>query len=265
MSLIAALGLGLLVAAVIALAGYRARALTLDGALAATVVGTLVFGCGGLRWAIVMVAFFVLSSGLSRVGKHRKHSAERLAEKSSRRDAVQVLANGGIAALLALVHQLSGSQLLFPAFLGTMSAAISDTWSTEIGGLSRQPPRSILTGKIVEPGASGGVTPLGLLAAAMGGLAVGIIGGAWNVNALRLIALALLAGFAGSVFDSLLGASVQRTYRCPTCGTFTERTVHDCGTATVPAHGLAFINNDTVNGLTTLFGAVCGAMLFVVL
>jgi uncharacterized protein (TIGR00297 family) len=262
MSLIVALALGFLAAAIIALAGYRARALATDGALAAIVAGTLVFGCGGLRWAVVMVGFFALSSALSQVGKRRTRSAGQLVEKGSRRDATQVLANGGIAALLALAHQLSGSDLLFPAFLGAMAAATADTWSTEIGGLSRQPPRSILNGKVVEPGASGGVTPLGLLAAAAGGLVIGLIGGAWNTGAFRLIIVGLIAGFAGSVFDSLLGASIQQTYRCPTCGTFTERTTHDCGTATVPVRGLSFVNHATVNGLTTLFGALAGALLF---
>ncbi|HEX7102795.1 MAG TPA: DUF92 domain-containing protein [Nitrolancea sp.] len=262
MSLIVALALGFLAAAIIALAGYRARALTPDGALAAIVVGTLVFGCGGLRWAGVMVGFFVLSSALSRVGRRRKRTSDQLVEKGSRRDATQVLANGGVAALLALAYKMSGSDLFFPAFLGTMAAATADTWSTEIGGLSRRAPRSILNGKIVEPGVSGGVTPLGLLAAAAGGLVIGVVGGAWNASALRLIMLGLIAGVAGSVFDSVLGASIQQTYRCPTCGTFTERTTHDCGTATLPVRGLALVNNDTVNGLTTIFGAIAGAILF---
>lgn len=265
MSLTEALVIGLVAAAGIALAGYRARALSVDGAIAAVVVGTLVFGCGGLHWAAVMVAFFVLSSALSHAGKQRKRVAERLVEKGSRRDATQVLANGGIAALLALGHQLSGSALFYPAFLGTMAAAIADTWSTEIGGLSRRPPRSILSGKFVEPGASGGVTVLGLLAAVGGGLAVGIIGGLWHASGLQLILLGLLAGLAGSVFDSVLGASIQRTYHCPRCGALTERQVHECGTATIPVRGLSMINNDTVNGLTTLFGAVVGALLFLIL
>jgi uncharacterized protein (TIGR00297 family) len=265
MSLISALFLGFTAAVLIALAGYRARALTADGALAAIVAGTLVFGCGGFRWAAVMVGFFVLSSALSRVGKRRKRSAAQIVEKGSRRDATQVLANGGIAALLALSHQLSGSDVLFPAFLGTMAAATADTWSTEIGGLSRRPPRSIVSGKIVAPGVSGGVTLLGLFAAALGGLTIGGIGGAWSANAFRLLILGMIAGLAGSLFDSVLGASIQRTYRCPACGTFTEHPIHDCGTMTEAVRGIPFVNNDAVNGLTTLFGAIVGAVLFKIL
>jgi uncharacterized protein (TIGR00297 family) len=265
MSLIPALVLGFSAAVVIALAGYRARALTADGAVGAIVVGTLVFGCGGLRWAAVMVGFFVLSSALSRVGKRRKRAAAQLVEKGSRRDTTQVLANGGVAALLALSHQLSGSELLFPAFLGTMAAATADTWSTEIGGLSRRPPRSVLSGKIVDPGVSGGVTLLGLFAATVGGLTIGVIGGALNANAFRLLILGVIAGLAGSLVDSVLGTSLQRTYLCPSCGTFTEHPIHDCGTTTVAVRGLPFVDNDAVNGLTTLFGAIVGAVLFRIL
>jgi len=264
-SLLEAIAIGLLSSVVIAAAGYRARALTLDGAVAAVAVGTAVFGFGGPRWAVVMIGFFVLSSGLSRAGKRRKRSVERFVEKGSRRDAVQVLANGGVAALLAVVHQIGGVGYSFPAYLGAMAAATADTWSTEIGALSVSPPRSILTGKSVEPGSSGGVTLLGLLAALGGGLAIGLIGGVASRNAPQLILVGLVAGLGGSVADSLLGASIQRTYRCPNCLTLTERAVHDCGTTTVPLRGWAVVNNDTVNGLTTIFGALCGAGLYLLL
>jgi uncharacterized protein (TIGR00297 family) len=260
--LLIAVVIGLFASVAIALAGYRARVLTLDGALAAVVVGTAVFGFGGVRWAAVMVGFFVFSSALSRLGRRRKREAEQFVEKGSRRDAVQVLANGGVAAILALVHQFGGVGNLFPAYLGAMAAATADTWSTEIGSLSATPPRSILTGKIVEPGTSGGVTMLGLLASMAGGLVIGLIGGIAGVSTLRMVLVGVVAGFAGSAVDSLIGATVQRTYRCPQCGAFTERPVHGCGTTTVPVRGWAVVNNDTVNGLTTLFGALCGAIVF---
>lgn len=257
-----AVAIGLLASVAIALAGYRARVLTLDGAIAAVVVGTAVFGLGGLRWAAVMVGFFVFSSALSRLGRRRKREAEQFIEKGSRRDAVQVLANGGVAAVLAFLHQVGGFGNLFPAFLGAMAAATADTWSTEIGSLSVKPPRSILTGKVVEPGSSGGVTILGLLASIAGGLVIGLIGGIAGANALQLVLVGIVAGFAGSVVDSLLGATVQRTYRCPECGVLTERRVHGCGTETVPVRGWTLIDNDSVNALTTLFGALCGVIVF---
>ena len=257
--LLEAIAIGLLASALIGWAGYRAHALTRDGALAAIAVGTAVFGFGGPRWAVVMVGFFVLSSALSRVGKRRKRSAERFVEKGSQRDAVQVLANGGVAALLAIANPIGSMGILFPAYLGAMAAATADTWSTEIGALSPSPPRSILNARRVQPGASGGVTLLGLLAALGGGLAIGLIGGVASKHALPLILVGIVAGFGGSVADSMLGAGIQRTYRCPNCLTLTEGAIHDCGAATVPVRGWTWVNNDTVNGLTTAIGALCGA------
>ena len=260
------LGLGLLAACAVAGAGYQTRALTVSGAVAATLVGTAIFGFGGWRWAAIMIAFFVLSSLLSRLGKWRRREAAGVVEKGSRRDALQVLANGRVAALIAVAHGAnSGSLLLFPAFVGAMAAATADTWSTEIGTLSRTPPRSILTLKTLQPGWSGGVTLLGLVGAAMGAVVIALIAALGSSDVVALMVGGLVAGFGGSVFDSLLGASVQRVNRCPVCLTPTERSVHTCGTATVLARGWALIDNDTVNTLTTAFGAVLGALIFAAL
>jgi uncharacterized membrane protein len=59
---------------------------------------------------------------------------------------------------------------------------------------------------------------------------------------------------AGSLFDSLLGATVQAIYFCPKDQKETERQpLHTCGTETVHLRGWEWLNNDWVN-----FG--CGAM-----
>ncbi len=256
---------GFVAACVVAAGGYRTRALTIGGAAAAAIVGTAIFGFGGWRWAAVMVGFFVLSSALSRVGRMRKTATDDVVEKGSRRDSVQVLANGGVAGIIALVHGISGgSTLLFVAFLGSMAAATADTWSTEIGALSGSPPRSIISGNLVAPGTSGGVTPAGFSGALAGASVIGGIGGLWSVSALDLVFAALIAGFAGSIFDSLLGATIQQVNRCPVCGVATERMIHDCGTTTLRLRGIPGVNNDVVNGLTTLFGAAAGLLLFLI-
>ena len=54
--------IGALLAAVVAVAAYRARALTLGGAIAAFVVGGVVFGAGGWGGALVLLAFFIPST-----------------------------------------------------------------------------------------------------------------------------------------------------------------------------------------------------------
>jgi len=260
------LGAGIALSGAAAGAGYRRRALSPSGAAAAVMVGTAIHGFGGAQSSAVVVAFFGLSSALSGVGRARKTALTDVAAKGSRRDAGQVLANGGVSAALALLGgTLSTTDRVLPAFLGSLAAVTGDTWSTELGALSDRAPRSILSGRTVLPGASGGVTALGFGAALAGGVAVGLIAAlarrAEPRVAARLTGLGAGCGLLGSVVDSLLGATVQRLYRCPRCGVETELTVHRCGTATVPVRGIPRVDNDVVNLLASLVGAVAGELL----
>ena len=67
-------------------------------------------------------------------------------------------------------------------------------------------------------------------------------------------------GIVGSLVDSLLGATCQAVYRCPRCGTDTERRVHSCGARTVHVRGLRWLDNDAVNALSTVAGALASGL-----
>ena len=235
--------------AAVAGAAYWRRALTRDGAVAAAVMGGLVFGRARWRGAAALLAFFVSSSALSRFRERHQQSGLLGQAKGARRDAWQVLANGG-AATLALVAGSEGG------FVSGLAAAGADTWATEIGMLAGHSPRLITSWRPVEPGTSGGVTLPGLAASVGGAACVGL---AWwfatrDGHNLRM---AVLAGTLGSVADSLLGATVQALYRCAQCGSLTERGTH-CDQPTMLVRGYAWINNDTVNAAATLLGALIG-------
>ena len=171
--------IGVVFAALISISSFLARLLTFSGAIARFVLGTVLLGFGGWQWTVPMVVFFLLSSLISRIGKHRRSEAESLFEKSSRRDAQQVFANGGIAGVVTLIWFLTRDESLYAAFLGSIAAATADTWGTEIGTLSRSSPILITTFKRVDCGTSGGVSLLGLLAGVAGSLTIGISGLAW--------------------------------------------------------------------------------------
>src|SRR4030065_49076 len=101
------LPLGFAAAALSGFLSFRAGALNRSGAWAAALTGGLVFGLGGLPWAALLLIFFISSSGLSRAFQRRKADLSEKFSKGSQRDYAQVLANGGVGALLALVHALN--------------------------------------------------------------------------------------------------------------------------------------------------------------
>jgi uncharacterized protein (TIGR00297 family) len=156
---------GLVFGAGIALLAYRFKALSKSGAVAAALLGWIVFGLGGWDYTAVLMAFFISSSGLSFAFKRRKQGFDEKHAKGNRRDAGQVAANGGIAGLMVLVHTLlPQAGWVWWAYCASLAAANADTWATELGVLSPVKPRLITTGKEVEMGASGGITPVGTLA-----------------------------------------------------------------------------------------------------
>lgn len=250
------LALGLALAAGIAGLAYRAGALTRDGALGAVLVGGLTFAGGGLTAALLLIAFFVTSSGLSRLGGWRKQRLGETFSQRPRRNLAQVLANGGVAAGLALLHGLRPEVRWLAGLTGALAAAAADTWATEVGMLFGRWPRLVTTGRRVPPGTSGGVTLEGTLASLAGAAFLAGLGGAL-LGGHALAAGAWAGGVAGALVDSLLGATVQAVYRCPACSLETEQHPrHRCGAATQQVRGWRWMNNDTVNLLATVTGAL---------
>jgi len=258
---------GFVLSLVIGVIGYKRGALNGSGIVGAALIGTLIFGLGGWEWGILLIAFFVSSSALSFYRAREKQGLAEKFAKGHRRDLGQALANGGVAALLAVLsHFLSPfpgegrGGLWFVACAGALAAVNADTWATELGVLSRTSPRLITTGRRVEVGASGGVTWLGTVASLGGALFIGLLGAlvlrqGWAAGGILLLA-ATVGGLAGSVCDSILGATVQGIYWCDTCQKETERRVHRCGTETRLLRGWRWLGNDAVNFIASAVGAL---------
>lgn len=254
---------GFFLAGAVAFAAYRVHSLSRSGAFAAVLVGTVIFGLGGWQWALLLMAFFISSTGLTRAFKKRKTGLSEKFSKGGQRDAGQVLGNGGLATMFAGLHYFfPAAPWVWLAFAASLAAVNADTWSTELGVLNPHPPRMITNpARVVEKGTSGGVSLLGTLAALAGAGLIGVLA-VWFSPAPVDWTLGLwvsLAGLLGSLFDSLLGATVQAIYYCPTCDKETERhPLHTCGTPTTLKRGLEWLNNDIVN-----LGCAVFAVLFV--
>lgn len=250
---------GLALSALIAgLAKYR-RSLTLSGALAALGVGTAIYAGGGPLLYGPLLFFFFSSSALGKVAANRKTQLKLHYEKGDERDAWQVLANGGVAAACALAAVLCESQSTWHlAGLGALATATADTWATELGPLSRSQPISLRSGRRVAAGQSGAVSALGLLSTAAAGVMIGLVALLASPAPLappKLLLATLTAGVAGSLVDSLLGASLQAQYHCADCEATCEGRQHHCGATATRTSGVQGINNDVVNLMATMSGA----------
>lgn len=290
--------LGFLLALIIAFLAYKARSLSKSGAAAATLTGAVIFGVGGWQWAILLLTFFITSSGLSRAFKKRKQGLDEKFSKGHERDAGQVFGNGGVATLFAALHFfLPASPLPWLGFAAALAAVNADTWATELGVLNPHPPRMItnLT-KPVEKGTSGGISLVGTLASLAGAGVIGILAALLDpqvasyglqvtsyglqvtsyslianpeqsITNYQLLITTALAGLSGSLFDSLLGGTVQAMYFCPKDHKETEKhPLHTCGAETVHIRGWKWLGNDWVNFACGACGALIAfVMLYLIL
>ncbi|MCU0625719.1 MAG: DUF92 domain-containing protein [Gemmatimonadaceae bacterium] len=249
----------------VALAAWRAGLLDARASLAAAVIGSAA-AVAGTDWVALLLTFFGTSVALGRAGRARKQARTAAVLDDERaRTARQVVANGALFATGAVlgVTGLVPLPLARTGALGALAAATADTWATEIGLWLGGMPRSVVTGRPLAPGLSGGVTIAGTL---------GSVGGAALLGALALacgwsrpVAIAVtVGGVLGSLADSLLGASLQARRRAAD-GTITERARDVHGAATMHATGLRWLDNDVVNFAATGTGAVVALATFALL
>ena len=276
---------GLVFSLLIGIAAYRRGSLSRSGVAGTVLVGTLVYGFGGWISGILLVAFFVSSTALShyKQDSRPKQKAAAQFEKGGTRDLGQVLANGGAAALFAvymwtlpLAFHHPGTTFLgvmpetwigpMAGIVGALATVNADTWATELGVLSRTPPRSILTFQPVEPGASGGISLAGTLAALGGSafiavlyLLIFVMANTNSALAAPTAIAALIGGFIGALFDSFLGATAQAMYFSERKHRLTERAFEADGTPNQHERGWKWLNNDWVNFISSLAGALVSA------
>jgi uncharacterized protein (TIGR00297 family) len=198
------------------------------------------------------MAFFVSSTALGFVGRRKKQSLKEIHQKGGRRDMFQVLANGGVGCLCAILYKLSGNPAWAFGFAVSFASSNADTWAGELGVLSRWGPVSLLTLRTVTRGVSGGVSILGSGMAFCGALFIALLFALENLSRgivpgrfMRITVIVAVGGFLGSLLDSFLGATIQAQYQGSV--SLTELKTAEDGRPNRLARGLPFVNNDLVN------------------
>ncbi|XP_015696859.1 protein PGR [Oryza brachyantha] len=242
---------------------------------------------GGYRFAGMLLVFFFTASRVTRVGEARKRALDPDFKEGGQRNWKQVLSNSGIANILVvLITLVTGGAdkcldtresslvtALIGGVIGHYACCNGDTWSSELGILSKTEPRIITTFKRVRKGTNGGVTIDGLLAAAAAGFSIGltfVLLGFLTTQCdsdvfwrqLLVIPLATAAGLCGSLIDSLLGATLQYSGYCNT----RKKVVGVEGPTVTRISGLNILDNNGVNVvsvfLTTLITALACVYIF---
>lgn len=236
--------------------------LTRSGLVAALLVGAAAI-MAGLSWLVLLLLYFAAATIVSRFGGDSKAAkAGTVLEKSGSRDALQVLANGGVFTVGTIMYALVADPAWLAFAAGALAASSSDTWATELGLLSSATPRSIVTGKPVQPGTSGGVTLAGTGGGVLGAL---LVAGAAALLAPEVpVTAPFIGGVAGMLVDSLVGGTVQERRWCAPCARGTEQLVHGCGAATEFAGGIRGVRNDFVNAIATMTGGAVSLFLVMV-
>jgi len=240
-----------------ALAAVLLNTIDARGFLASTTVGFAVMYGGGPSWFVIVALFFSLGVvfTLYKYGyKRRLGSAQG---KGGARNWPHILANGGLASIAAIWNIASPGIVPAAFFLGAVSTSAADTVATELGLLSHGQPVLITRPSVaVTPGTSGGVTSLGFAGAAFASLVIGIMALALGIlpDPYLILPVCVIGGVFGAVFDSLLGATVQRKGYCVVCLKPTEALKH-CGERTKATGGRRYIENNIVNVVSTIAGA----------
>ena len=233
---------------------YKRKHLSLDGFLSSTLMAGLILGFGGLKYVLPIAIFFILSTLLSKVGM------KNLRESKSGRNASQVFANGGVGLVLCIFNHFYQMELIYIMFLASIAAANSDTWATEIGKLSRTRPKDIISGRSLNKGESGGITFIGLLGSMSGSFVIATVGYFLDINTSFLI-IVFISGFLGSIFDSILGSTLQSRFILIDGKTIKEEKETD----SYHYSGLVSINNNSVNFLCTLSAPIFFILLYLII
>ncbi|MGB1274986.1 MAG: DUF92 domain-containing protein [Nannocystaceae bacterium] len=242
----------------------RLRLLSGGGAVAAALLGSLLFATLGAAGAVPLLGFFIASSGLSKLAKRRRPEVAKAAEKGTQRDGIQVFANAGISLVCAGCMALFDAPGWYFAVVAGLAAATADTWATEIGSFSNRRPVDILRWTPVSPGQSGGITLLGTLGAFAGSTFATALGWMFipgaDTNVWVFVGL-VAAGVGGSLVDSILGCTWQARYRVLATGASSEAASTN-GQPNTLVRGWRWMTNDTVNLLCTAAGAGLGGLVW---
>lgn len=229
---------------------YGGKHLSFWGAIlfAAVIAFFAYFGLWNLL-ILLLGAYGVLMVIEKATREKRKAITVSILQKTGKRTGIQVFANG-FAALLSIVLYIATEERMFIIVYAVgIGETFTDCIASDIGVLSKCAPRDICTFRRIEPGLSGGISLLGIIASFIAGILFGLL--TYLCIRISFYETLIIATFAmlGSIIDSLLGSLIQAKYQCSVCNVHTEKIRH-CEALTKHIGGFRKIDNCAVNFLS---------------
>lgn len=209
---------------------YTTGKLTLAAAVTGVISALLIHVGAGLPALLMLTTFFILGTAATSYRKEYKLKMQLAELRGGKRKMSQVLANAGAATILAVVSIVTGYDGAFLQVMiaGSFASATGDTLSSELGNLYGKNYYNILTLRKDKRGLDGVISLEGTLFGIMGSVLIALIYTTFFGCGFTFFAI-IIAGIAGNLFDSLLGALFERQ---------------------------GWMGNDVVNFLTTAFAAL---------
>ena len=209
-ALAADLPVALLVNALVAVAGYRAKTVTLSGAVTGASLGTVIAACAGWSGWALLIATFACAVISSRLGLRRKLALGIAEGRGGRRGPGNAIANTGVAAIAALFIVLGyAPETAVLAFVAALAAGGSDTVASEIGKAWGRRTYLITSARIVPPGTPGAMSLEGTLAGLAGAALLGGLAVAFNLIDLPALAPVIVGATGGALAESAMGATLE--------------------------------------------------------
>ncbi|MCC5618153.1 TIGR00297 family protein [Nostoc sp. CHAB 5836] len=219
------------------------KLLTPAGLFHAWFLAILIWGTLGWQGYAVVMFYFLVGSGVTRIGMAQKE-AEGIAEKrSGARGPENVWGSALTGALCALGVGIINSGFILPisqsllllGYVASLSTKLADTTASEVGKAYGKSTFLITTFQPVPRGTEGAVSLEGTLAGIVASVAIAFVG--WGVGLIDLLGVAwcVLAAFIATNLESVIGATLQSKY--------------------------TWLTNEVVNIFNTLIGAIAAVLL----
>jgi uncharacterized protein (TIGR00297 family) len=205
-----ALAIALPANALVVFIGHRARTLSMSGAVAGAIIGTIIYVSAGWQGWLLLLAAFGFAAATSWMGLERKTLLGIAEERGGRRGAGNAIANTAIAAIAAVLADISyGHVAGLIAFTAALTAGASDTVASEIGKAWGRRTFALVPPKPVAPGTPGAVSLEGTAAGLVGAAALASFAVALELIPAQALAGVIVGATVGSLIESLLAATFE--------------------------------------------------------